>query len=244
MSARPSRTDPPDCTRAGPERFRLDGKSVLISGAGGAFGRSAMRGFARAGATVFGIDVNAESLEETRRLVGRRWRNRGRGHRRRGRSRRRRPCLRRPRRGVRWHRRAHQQRRDQPAAGRARELPARRLATGGAGQPHVRSAHVAAGGSPDDRRRARRQHRQRQLDRGCSRTWARQHGLRRQQGRRRAADARAGGRVGAPRHPGQCDRALPVRQRRPAEPDRQPGQGAARRADDQRHPDRPDGRAR
>jgi NAD(P)-dependent dehydrogenase (short-subunit alcohol dehydrogenase family) len=61
-------TDPPTAP-AGPDRFRFDGKLVLISGAGGAFGRAAMRGFARAGATVFGVDVNAESLEETRRLV-------------------------------------------------------------------------------------------------------------------------------------------------------------------------------
>ena len=61
-------TDPPSAL-AGPDRFRLDGKSVLISGAGGAFGRSAMRGFARAGARVFGLDINADSLEETRRLV-------------------------------------------------------------------------------------------------------------------------------------------------------------------------------
>jgi NAD(P)-dependent dehydrogenase (short-subunit alcohol dehydrogenase family) len=66
--ARSKPTDPPTAL-AGPDRFRLDGKSVLISGAGGAFGRSAMRGFARAGAKVFGIDINADSLEDTRRLV-------------------------------------------------------------------------------------------------------------------------------------------------------------------------------
>jgi NAD(P)-dependent dehydrogenase (short-subunit alcohol dehydrogenase family) len=63
-----SPTAPPAAT-AGPDLFRLDGKVALITGAGGAFGRSTMRGLARAGASVFGMDINPASLEETRALV-------------------------------------------------------------------------------------------------------------------------------------------------------------------------------
>ena len=61
-------TAPPSAI-AGPDLFRLDGKAALITGAGGAFGRATMRGLARAGARVFGMDINAASLEETRALV-------------------------------------------------------------------------------------------------------------------------------------------------------------------------------
>lgn len=44
--------------------FRLDGKTVLISGAGGGIGQSMVRAFIEAGAQVIGADRNAPLLED------------------------------------------------------------------------------------------------------------------------------------------------------------------------------------
>ncbi|HEV7346426.1 MAG TPA: SDR family oxidoreductase [Devosia sp.] len=46
-----------------PSPFRLDGKTVLISGAGGGIGRSLVDAFRAAGARVFGADRDAAMLE-------------------------------------------------------------------------------------------------------------------------------------------------------------------------------------
>jgi NAD(P)-dependent dehydrogenase (short-subunit alcohol dehydrogenase family) len=43
--------------------FRLDGKSVLITGAGGGIGRALVAAFARAGANVMGVDRNVGAME-------------------------------------------------------------------------------------------------------------------------------------------------------------------------------------
>jgi NAD(P)-dependent dehydrogenase (short-subunit alcohol dehydrogenase family) len=59
----------PDLPIAGPELFRLDGKVVLITGAGGAFGRALALGLGRAGADIFATDIDAERAAETARVV-------------------------------------------------------------------------------------------------------------------------------------------------------------------------------
>jgi NAD(P)-dependent dehydrogenase (short-subunit alcohol dehydrogenase family) len=59
----------PDLPVAGPDLFRLDGKVVLITGAGGAFGRAVALGLGRAGADIFATDINDERAVETARLV-------------------------------------------------------------------------------------------------------------------------------------------------------------------------------
>jgi NAD(P)-dependent dehydrogenase (short-subunit alcohol dehydrogenase family) len=59
---------PPDLP-VGPALFRLDERVAVITGAGGAFGRATAIGFVRAGARVMLTDIDAEALEETRRLA-------------------------------------------------------------------------------------------------------------------------------------------------------------------------------
>ena len=49
-------------TASAPDPFRLDGRSALISGAGGGIGSSLVERFTAAGATVFGADRNAAAL--------------------------------------------------------------------------------------------------------------------------------------------------------------------------------------
>ncbi|MDN3310217.1 SDR family NAD(P)-dependent oxidoreductase [Microbacterium oryzae] len=48
---------------------RLEGKIALITGIGGGMGRDAARRFAAEGAKVVGCDINAETLDETVRIV-------------------------------------------------------------------------------------------------------------------------------------------------------------------------------
>ncbi len=48
---------------------RLEGKVAVITGIGGGMGRDAARRFAAEGAKVVGCDINAETLEETVRIV-------------------------------------------------------------------------------------------------------------------------------------------------------------------------------
>jgi len=50
-------------------RFRLDGRVALITGAGGAFGRAIALGFTEVGARVFLTDLDGERLEESAELV-------------------------------------------------------------------------------------------------------------------------------------------------------------------------------
>src|SRR5262245_57474750 len=59
----------PDLPIAGPDLFRLGGKVVLITGAGGVFGRGGALGLGRAGADIFATDIDAERAAETARLV-------------------------------------------------------------------------------------------------------------------------------------------------------------------------------
>src|SRR5919108_4223462 len=49
--------------------FRLDGRTAVITGAGGAFGRAIARGFAEVGARLFLTDVDTRQLEQTAELV-------------------------------------------------------------------------------------------------------------------------------------------------------------------------------
>lgn len=49
---------------------RLEGRSCIITGSGGGIGRATCLRFASEGAKVVGCDINAESAEETVRLVG------------------------------------------------------------------------------------------------------------------------------------------------------------------------------
>jgi NAD(P)-dependent dehydrogenase (short-subunit alcohol dehydrogenase family) len=51
------------------ERFRLDGRVALITGAGGAFGRAIAQGFAAMGARLVLTDLDKERLDETAQLV-------------------------------------------------------------------------------------------------------------------------------------------------------------------------------
>ena len=60
---------PPDTPVPGPDLFQLDGRVALITGVGGSFGRAAARGFAQAGASIFGIDLDGEAAAVTARLV-------------------------------------------------------------------------------------------------------------------------------------------------------------------------------
>ena len=60
---------PPDTPVPGPDLFRLDDRVALITGVGGSFGRAAARGFALAGASIFGIDLDGEAAAVTARLV-------------------------------------------------------------------------------------------------------------------------------------------------------------------------------
>jgi len=53
------------------ELMRLDGKTVLITGAGSGMGRVASALFAAEGASIVGTDVNAEAVEATAELVRR-----------------------------------------------------------------------------------------------------------------------------------------------------------------------------
>lgn len=61
--------DPRDMSAPGQDLFRLDGEVAFISGVGGAFGQAAARGFARAGASIFGIDLDADAAARTADLV-------------------------------------------------------------------------------------------------------------------------------------------------------------------------------
>lgn len=61
--------DPRDVSAPGPDLFRLDGEVAFISGVGGAFGQAAARGFARAGASIFGIDLDGDAAARTAGLV-------------------------------------------------------------------------------------------------------------------------------------------------------------------------------
>lgn len=49
--------------------FRLDGKTAIVTGAGSGIGRAIAHRFARAGATLYCIDINREHAEETVRLI-------------------------------------------------------------------------------------------------------------------------------------------------------------------------------
>lgn len=63
MSSAPAKPPP------GPDLFRLDGQVALITGVGGAFGQATARGFARAGAKIFGIDLDGPAADKTADLV-------------------------------------------------------------------------------------------------------------------------------------------------------------------------------
>ena len=52
-----------------PAPRRFEGKTILITGAGGSFGREGARYFAAEGANVIAIDMGATALEETRKAV-------------------------------------------------------------------------------------------------------------------------------------------------------------------------------
>jgi NAD(P)-dependent dehydrogenase (short-subunit alcohol dehydrogenase family) len=61
--------EPPDLGVAGPDRFRLDGRVALVTGAGGAFGREISLGLARAGAAVFATDLDGSRAAATAAAV-------------------------------------------------------------------------------------------------------------------------------------------------------------------------------
>ncbi len=50
--------------------IRFDGKTVIVTGAAHGFGRAMVRRFAELGATVWGCDILADELEETRAAAG------------------------------------------------------------------------------------------------------------------------------------------------------------------------------
>ena len=51
------------------DRFRLDGRVALITGAGGAFGRAIATGFTEMGARLFLTDLDGARLDETAEIV-------------------------------------------------------------------------------------------------------------------------------------------------------------------------------
>jgi NAD(P)-dependent dehydrogenase (short-subunit alcohol dehydrogenase family) len=59
----------PPAIPIGPDLFRLDGTVAMVTGAGGELGQAIALGLARAGASIFATDIDAERLERTAALV-------------------------------------------------------------------------------------------------------------------------------------------------------------------------------
>jgi 2-keto-3-deoxy-L-fuconate dehydrogenase len=52
---------------------RLDGKSAIVTGAGGGIGRAIVQAFVREGAAVVAADIDEERVRETAELAGSSW---------------------------------------------------------------------------------------------------------------------------------------------------------------------------